>query len=195
MIHIPFDCLDSTNRWVKEHALELDPDGFTCVTAKEQRAGYGTRGREWVSPKGNLYATFFFRIAPEEQPIAAIYTQLLALACVEVMEEEGVFLKIKWPNDLFYEGKKCGGILAECLQLPGKLGMALGIGLNVNTEVEGAISLKEIAGRTFELEVLLYAIAGRFEHWRERGYSMAKPLIEELLISKQKLHNDGSCIP
>lgn len=180
---IQFDCLDSTNRWVREHAAELDPSRLTCVTAKEQTAGYGRRGTPWISPRGNLYATLFFCLPVSEQPRVPSFTQLLALACAQVVEKEGIFLKIKWPNDLFYEGKKCGGILTECFHLENdRLGVAVGLGLNVNVQPvdvdQPAISL----GGPFDLDLLLQAIIERFEQHRLTGFEALQAQINERMF-------------
>lgn len=201
---ITFDCIDSTNRWTKEHAAELDPTLLTCIRAREQTAGYGRRGTHWVSPKGNLYITLFFCLPESQRARVGTYTQLLALACAKVLDEEEIVLQIKWPNDLFFEGKKCGGILTECLQLKERLGIVVGLGLNVNAELppldQPATSLKEISGKILDLDVLLEAIIARFEEYRQLGFDALKPQIEARIIYNgsegvpQGLAEDGRLI-
>jgi BirA family biotin operon repressor/biotin-[acetyl-CoA-carboxylase] ligase len=168
MIH--FKQIDSTNKWAKEHAEELSaahPLGhLTWIVADEQSAGYGRRGNTWASPRGNLFATLFFCISLAERAKIVHFPQLLALGCAEVLDKQNVHLQIKWPNDLFFKGKKCGGILAESLELDNCLAIILGIGLNVNQSVETdqpSTSLAQITGKIFQIPELLQQFSDQFE--------------------------------
>ena len=72
----------------------------------------------------------------------------MALALVERIEQMGVKVKIKWPNDLLVDGQKLAGILPRLYFRGGKLRLfRVGVGLNVfnNVPKEG-ISLKQIIG-------------------------------------------------
>ena len=51
-----FETLDSTSEEARRRALAGDP-GRLWIVAAEQSEGRGRRGRTWVSPKGNLYAS------------------------------------------------------------------------------------------------------------------------------------------
>jgi biotin--protein ligase len=42
--------------------------------------------------------------------------------------------EIKWPNDIYYEGRKIGGILVESSILGSTLGVKIGVGLNINNK-------------------------------------------------------------
>ena len=77
-----------------------------------------------------------------------LYGLAVALAMVERFEREGVDVKIKWPNDLLFNGKKLAGILPRLFSRGGELRLfRVGVGLNVfnNVPKEG-ISLKQIIG-------------------------------------------------
>lgn len=167
---ITFDCLDSTSRWVRKHAEELPADALTAVFAYEQTEGYGRRGTPWVSMRGNLHLTLFFCIAYEKEGDIPLYTQLLARTCVEVVSREGILLQIKKPNDLFYQGRKCGGILTESFPCQGKIGISIGLGLNVNADLppldQPTTSLKEISGKCHDLLTLAQALISAFDQAR-----------------------------
>lgn len=188
--YIHFSSLDSTNRWAKTHAAELSPEGLTCITTDEQTAGYGTQGRPWVSPLGNLYATFFFFSPHAEQGLLSHLPQILSLSIATTLEKEGVFLQIKWPNDLLYNGKKCAGILAESFYVEKRLGVVLGFGLNVNTPVEGVdqpvTSLCEITGKLFDVKILLHAIVDQFEKNFYADFATLWPQIEARLLVEER---------
>lgn len=130
MIHIPLTTVDSTNEWAKKHWKELDPDGLTIVTAQEQTAGRGQWGRTWVSPAGgNLYVSYC-SFVPEESDLL-LQPRWLADAVCEVLAQHGASLVWRWPNDLLFEGKKCGGILSESSPKEGCLLVIHGLGLNL----------------------------------------------------------------
>ncbi len=133
---------DSTNERAKELALAGAPHG-TLVTADEQTAGRGRQGRAWVAPPGKaLLLSVLLRDLGEAQaylPLAA------AVAVCEACEQSAdVRCEIKWPNDVWIEGRKLAGILVE--GRPQQGWAVLGIGLNVSTaQDEFPDELRELA--------------------------------------------------
>src|SRR5260221_763769 len=105
--------------------------GRFWVTAGRQRAGRGRRGRRWISPPGNLYAS----LVPTGPAAAEHWPQLSVVAAlaihdavVEVAGDLKPLLAIKWPNDLLLAGAKFAGILIEG---EGDVNaVAIGIGVN-----------------------------------------------------------------
>lgn len=105
---------------------------YLLVWAKEQTRGKGTRGREWRSAAGNVYMTL--GVNRRRLPPARLGLLPLELG-VHVWEEcfgwiateRRPGLRLKWPNDLLWEGRKAGGILIES---HGDFLMA-GIGINL----------------------------------------------------------------
>jgi BirA family transcriptional regulator, biotin operon repressor / biotin---[acetyl-CoA-carboxylase] ligase len=161
----------STNDEAFAWALQGAPDG-AVVTAREQLTGRGRAGRAWHSPPGDgLYLSLIVRpkIPPAEAP------GLSFAAAVAAAEALSPFLPkpplLKWPNDIFYEGKKLGGILLGMSTSPeGRLDfVVIGIGVNVNTtafpEELGPIatSLRLASGRRRELEEVAEALLERLE--------------------------------
>ena len=109
-IHV-FETLPSTNTKLWEMMAEGAPAG-TVVIAKQQTAGRGQRDRHWKSSRGGLYLS----LALEPNWPATHITQLTCLSAwgiTTALNNLGIPIKIKWPNDLFFEGKKLGGILTE----------------------------------------------------------------------------------
>src|SRR5262245_66321610 len=103
----------------KAEALDLSGQGERgplWVTAERQSAGRGRRGRAWISPPGNLYASLLLTgpAAAERWPqlsfVAALATHD---AVVEVAADLKPRLAIKWPNDLLLAGANFAGILIE----------------------------------------------------------------------------------
>jgi len=127
--------VDSTNRVAREMAEAGKPHGF-AVIAERQTAGRGRLGKRWISSPGQgICGTIVVR------PGLAIqdYTKISFIAglAVSLVLEEICALKaqLKWPNDIYLGGRKCGGVLVETSSLQSISGTSfalVGIGLNVN---------------------------------------------------------------
>lgn len=129
-----FDEVDSTQKIAAEMAAAGAAQG-TIVIAEAQTAGRGRLGRSWHSPPGlNLYQTIILR---PQMPIAEVprLSLVAGVAAAEALEIVAPGLvALKWPNDVWLNGRKAGGIIAEAVanhaqQLDCVL---LGIGINVN---------------------------------------------------------------
>jgi len=103
----------------------------TVVVASRQTAGYGRRKRAFSSEEGGLY--FSYKVAPD-LPLARVNLITLAagVAVVKGLEAYGVRARLKYPNDVWVDGKKICGILTECVLARGRVDSAvIGVGLNV----------------------------------------------------------------
>lgn len=136
------EALDSTNAEVIRRRAEFE-DGktFVCI-ADHQTAGRGRRGRQWQSPRGeNLYLSFGLTFRGGFSMLDGL-SLVLGVAVAEALEALGLSpVALKWPNDVFYNGKKLAGILVE---LQGELeegvvNVVAGIGLNVHMTDAGQI--------------------------------------------------------
>jgi BirA family biotin operon repressor/biotin-[acetyl-CoA-carboxylase] ligase len=162
MIGLPrvhYRATDSTNTRARELAAGGAPHG-TLVTADEQSAGRGRQGRAWVAAPGDaLLMSVLLRELDPVLPLAA---------AVAVAEAVGPDARIKWPNDVWLDGRKVSGILIE--GRPQEGWAVLGIGVNVGTR-EFPEELSEIAtslalhGSDTTREELLAALVERLDHW------------------------------
>lgn len=135
IIHL--DEINSTNEYVKQNIANLKDKSI--VYADRQISGHGRLGRIWVdSGDENLYLTFVLKPFKEIKPIYANLTQFLSLVLCYVLEDDyNLSPKIKWPNDVLVNNKKIAGILSEGTTQAGVFqGLALGIGVNLNTPKE-----------------------------------------------------------
>jgi BirA family transcriptional regulator, biotin operon repressor / biotin---[acetyl-CoA-carboxylase] ligase len=149
---------DSTNERAKELARAGAPHG-TLVTADEQSAGRGRQGRAWSAPPRSAVLMSLLVRGLEKRhallPLAA------AVAVCEAVAPQKT--AIKWPNDVWIDGRKLAGILVE--GRPQEGWAVLGIGLNVTTQIEdfpaelreSATSLR-IAGVETDVESVLAAL-------------------------------------
>ncbi|MFL6691215.1 MAG: biotin--[acetyl-CoA-carboxylase] ligase [Alphaproteobacteria bacterium] len=130
--HIHFDTIDSTN----EEARRLAASGETgplWITADEQTAGRGRRGRSWMSPMRNLSATLLLGSRrPTAECAQLSFVSAIAAADMVAHFAPGAEVKVKWPNDVLANGRKISGILLESASAGGEpYFLALGIGINL----------------------------------------------------------------
>jgi BirA family transcriptional regulator, biotin operon repressor / biotin---[acetyl-CoA-carboxylase] ligase len=148
-----FETVDSTNRVARELAGHDKPHGFT-VLAGSQTAGRGRLGKAWQSPPGKgLYCTILLRPKLAVEDYSKL-TLTAGLAVSKVIEEIcHLPTQLKWPNDIYISGRKCGGILTETSSLQGtgeQNFILVGIGVNINGGKEAFPSeLQEIATSVF----------------------------------------------
>ena len=163
--------LDSTNTLAKELAAQGAPEG-TLVLAEEQSEGRGRMRRRWVSP-GYVNLLFSLLLRPHiHKDQVFVTTMILALATIEAIKSRtGLTSRIKWPNDIFAEGKKLGGILTEFSLRQEEIDyVVVGLGLNVNWsphQTEGvsnlATSILAETGSRISRNDLLVALLRIFE--------------------------------
>lgn len=125
--------IDSTNSYLLRRLPNQVVDGQTCV-AEYQSAGRGRRGKNWVSPfASHLYLSMYY---PLEQGVAAAMglSVVIGLAVADVLEKSfQLDVQLKWPNDIYVDGKKLAGILVELEGQPTESGHSvIGLGLNIN---------------------------------------------------------------
>jgi BirA family biotin operon repressor/biotin-[acetyl-CoA-carboxylase] ligase len=168
-----FNEIDSTNKFARSLALKGAPEG-TLVYSEKQIHGRGRWGRYWESPSGKgLWFSLILRPGIESDR-ATLITLLGVISIVySIKEHIGIDLKVRWPNDLYYDGKKTAGILAEISGNIKKISfVVLGIGINVNQDLEDfsdkisrhATSLNIINGNPVDRLSLLVNILEKLEN-------------------------------
>lgn len=135
--------LGSTNTYANEIAGRGAPEG-TVVIAEEQNAGRGRMGRTWVSPKyANVLMSVVIKPNIKIDEIFAI-NMMTTLAVTDAIEEIfGLTSKIKWPNDIYINMKKVGGILTELSSKGPEIEyVIIGLGLNINWKPENLSEMR-----------------------------------------------------
>lgn len=142
--------------------LDTDKAGHgTLIYTAEQTAGRGQRGTQWLAAPGqNLLCSTLLYVAGKLETEALFdLSRAVALAAakaVDILTQGQVIPVLKWPNDLYAEGAKLGGILIENrFGGGGAEWSVVGLGLNVNQTVFApeirATSLKLLTGADWEL--------------------------------------------
>ncbi len=143
------DKTESTNNDLKFMIRNSSEPVFAVISANRQEGGRGRLGRVFLSPEGGLYFSASFPLTGNENNIPFL-TLLAGLAASDAIKElTGVQTQLKWPNDIFLNGKKLGGILCELIY--GKIPTAVvGIGINLTAKKEDfPESLKDTAASFF----------------------------------------------
>lgn len=131
---ISLDSVPSTNDIAFDVGSGRKEAEGIVVIADEQTCGRGRPGKKWISPPGcNLYFTVLFEPLSHSGELSFLTIAAAVAIALAVREYTNLAAEIKWPNDIFINGKKGGGILLETrsVRKHRKL-LALGIGLNVN---------------------------------------------------------------
>jgi BirA family biotin operon repressor/biotin-[acetyl-CoA-carboxylase] ligase len=164
-----FTSLPSTNILAKKLAEDNALHG-TAVVAANQTDGRGRLGKSWYSAPGKgLYCSIIVRprLAVEDYPKITLAAGLGVAMAIDHLT--GVFSQLKWPNDIFIAGKKCGGVLTESSSLNERVERryaVIGIGLNLGSVIEDfpmdlrdkVTSLFIETGQTFDAQRVFLAI-------------------------------------
>ena len=135
MIH-HFTTVDSTNTLAVQMAAQGACHG-TVIHADRQSGGRGRGGREFLSPAGGLYFSLIIKPELELHDLPLITLAAGVGLCTGIKQATGVAVQLKWPNDLYSNDRKLGGVLTE--SGPIKSGavpefLVIGVGVNVNTD-------------------------------------------------------------
>tara|TARA_B100000989_G_scaffold287898_1_gene257994 strand:- start:6021 stop:7004 length:984 start_codon:yes stop_codon:yes gene_type:complete len=124
--------VNSTNAFLLDKIKQGKTGPMVCL-AEHQTQGRGRQGRKWVSPFGkNIYLSLSWSFP--EGPIAlAGLTIVAGVAVTRALQKLGLSnLGIKWPNDIYWAGRKLAGILTEVhLDSVGVCHAVIGVGINV----------------------------------------------------------------
>ena len=162
---IELDVVDSTNNYTANLLLKTKLVDRSVIMAHFQTSGRGQRGEVWESEPGkNLLFSLVLKADCLDTENYFLLSKIVAISLNEVIEDlSGKIGFIKWPNDIYMEGKKIGGILIEN-QWKGKYidNAIIGVGLNINQVnfdyLQQATSLSLLTSKTFDLHEILHMI-------------------------------------
>jgi len=175
---IELQTVDSTNNYAfgQIHA-GLAQHGL-AIFSHEQVAGKGQRGKKWDTSKGENIALSLV-LKPAALAVGQQF-QLSACAAVAACDFFKLYVgedaRIKWPNDLYWQDRKAGGILIESVVRMQESGIStwewsvIGIGININQtwfspDLPNPVSLKQITGKTSDTVVLAKELCRFFDHY------------------------------
>ncbi|MBU2494949.1 MAG: biotin--[acetyl-CoA-carboxylase] ligase [Candidatus Omnitrophica bacterium] len=158
-----FSELPSTQDKAWELVFNGVPSG-SLIIAGVQTVGRGRHGRIWYSPAGSLcFSLVLFPISSRQSNgITLSAARALQLALKSAL---GLEIRLKLPNDLYFQEKKLAGIILEVKQDKA----VLGVGLNVNCQTGSwpvgvcATSLREVLNRRVSRCAILSAFLNNFQ--------------------------------
>ncbi|WP_181326205.1 biotin--[acetyl-CoA-carboxylase] ligase [Helicobacter pylori] len=192
-----FDSLPSTQTYLLEKLKNNELKAPVLVLAKNQSAGIGSRGNVWEGVKSALTFSLALNASdlPNDLPMQA-NALYLGFLFKEVLKELGSQTWLKWPNDLYLEDQKIGGVLVNVykdmrvcgigVNRVSKKWACLDIGVSDDLIIEGF--LKKIEENLFWGEVLSkYAL----EFHRSNSFSFHNDWGEAMSLKDAELLEDG----
>lgn len=193
----------STNTDLKARIAAADGPVSDVLFADRQTGGRGRLGRAFFSPPGGLYTSVALPLTGEETEIPCL--TLLAGLCVCTALEDlcGVAPRIKWPNDLYLNGKKLCGILCELVSGTPPTAV-VGIGVNLNArpaEIPAELTEKMTSLRAEGVnppppKVLIKAVAERLDRavYEDRALADKTALAGYLGQIRERSFLDGKTV-
>ena len=194
-----YDSVGSTMDEAKRLIQAGQVKDIAFVVANHQTCGRGTYGRQWDSPEGaGIYlSVVHVSTVGTESPrpymeLTTLYTKACGVACVEAIKEiTNIETKLKPINDIYFNGKKLGGILVESrLEKKGFSSLITGVGINTHNVVHDLdrnivepVSLEQLLSpegfKRFSKEKLIEGIVSKICFWYEVIFNGKQDLVQE----------------
>ena len=187
----------STNDDAKDFLVKQENNLSFHIT-EQQVTGKGRNGKKWVSPKGrNIYLSIGWKSNLNYSELDGLSLSVGTVAAKYLNKYANNKIKLKWPNDLLVDNKKIAGILIETIDLSGKAGIIIGIGINIHmNELEGKdidqswVSLDEISNASQDRNKIIGDLINKIfiltRDFSENGFKSFKSDFEDLDILKAK---------
>ncbi len=189
---IHFESIDSTNEVALRLLEERKVDEFTVIWTDFQSKGQGVGQNVWHSqPAENLLMSMLLHpdfLDPSDQFIINKFVSLAVCHCLAGFLPD-CEIKIKWPNDIYADGRKIAGILSKNIVIGHKISSCIiGIGLNVNQtrfppDLPNPISMIQVSGKVFDrVEVLNKLIGNQLDYYQRLKSGLVNEIDKEYLL-------------
>jgi BirA family biotin operon repressor/biotin-[acetyl-CoA-carboxylase] ligase len=169
----------STNSWLLDREAAAASAHAVVVVAERQTAGRGQHGRSWFAAPGASLALSYLPRPSQRELDAPRLSMATAVAAREALAP---YLpappRLKWPNDLFVDGRKLAGILVESRSYGARrVGPVIGLGINLAVRREDfpeelrelATSIALVGGSVPERSELAGRLVSAIDRWLERA--------------------------
>ena len=155
---------------------------YGMVVSDIQMIGKGQYGKKWISQKGNLFVSFFYKL----NNINTSLPKLTKINCLLVKELLSNYYKknnkFKKPNDLLIQKKKISGILQETVSNLDNKFLIVGIGINITKSPKiknyPTTNLNELTNKTINISVAENKLKKIFETNYSKMYKLDNKLIK-----------------
>ena len=188
-----FEEIGSTNDYLLENSKK---NKISICLTESQTKGRGRNSKEWQSPKyENIYMSISFS-TNQDLKFFSSFSLVTALSVQKALTKHKFDTKIKWPNDIYINSKKVGGILIETLSKDKNNIVVVGIGLNVfmksNLKIdrEWTSLILENESMSIDRNKIISDIANELlidkKTFEEKGFGAFSKNFNELNILKNK---------
>ena len=143
----------------------------TLIISEKQTDGRGRTGKKWISKKGNIFLSLFFKFNQRKINFKQFAILNAFLIKKVISKTISTNVTVKWPNDLLYNKKKFCGILQEVIKFDNFDYLIVGIGLNTNIDPQNkgfkSTSLKNILKKKINNQKVLNNIVVAYEKFLE----------------------------
>ncbi len=194
------ETIASTNAALKSQALMSNQ---TLLLAREQTAGIGRRGSLWQSPPaGNLYLSYCVHSGRPLNELS-LWSLGVTVAVADALQRVlSLDCKIKWPNDLYLQGMKVGGVLLETTRLTGdNVAVVIGIGLNVASHPDPKLLRRPVTciskhtDRSVDLPMVAALVAAAVVEMCRLSHAVLQTWIMSTWPSRDLLLNQPVAVP
>ena len=185
-----FKSIDSTNKYAREKA-ETQPSSGSVILAEQQTAGRGRRGKTWVSPfAANIYLSIVWDFEQGAQALEGL-SLAVGVAVKRALNAHGVeSVQLKWPNDIYVDGQKLGGILLEMIGDPaGHCSVIIGVGINVAMPEDQAAAIDQ-DWTDVKTQMQLQQCGGKGATRFSKNH-LASALISEIIVLLRDFQSQG----
>ena len=194
--------IDSTHKFLLKKLSDFELFPPVAVVSEEQNSGIGTKDREWIGYKGNLFLSFCVKKTnlPFDLPLGSV-SIYYAYILKEILAEHGSNVWLKWPNDFYIDDKKIGGVLTT---LRGE-NIICSIGLNLKKSPDNfqVIDINITKDELIELyflklkQVIFWKYIFRYykiEFEKSKCYKTTIDGDKKISLESAKLQEDGSIL-
>ena len=164
---IELPSVDSTNNYLVDLSKDETLVEGTVVVAKQQTEGKGQRNNNWCSEANKSLCVSILLKPKLDVAQHFLFNMFVSLSVCQAINNFCLNAQIKWPNDIFIEGKKVAGILIENSIRSNKIEKSvIGIGININnniSEIPSATSMAYFLKKTPTILELLELIFNSIE--------------------------------
>lgn len=160
MVILRFAECPSTNALAKEMAAEME--GPAIISVHTQTQGRGQKGNSWESEPGkNLTFSMMWHPKDFEACRQFVISEAIALSVTDLLKENRIEARVKWPNDIYVGDLKICGILIEHSLAGRNIDHTVaGVGINVNqtafhSDAPNPVSMSQLSGLTYDPGCLL----------------------------------------
>ena len=190
-----YNILDSTNKEAHRLLAEGRVENGLTLLARHQTDGRGQLGRTWISePDTHLAMTIIHqpaRMSPSELPTLGMKVSLAIVKALKDLDPQ-INPLIKWPNDVYVDGKKLSGILIEnSLSGSSVQHSIIGIGMNINEssfppEIPNATSLLLITSQVCNILNVAELVRKQVLSILQSSPPNWKEIYDEYIFGKEK---------